>query len=298
MQVLDNRPESAHPAALRGSFLVTLATLLVLSCLPVPALAATPELVLGGDVNASGELTVGGHLYVALTSGERLRRYAVVLVDENDVAVSPAIELVTDAAGNAGRQRLWTRTGVVGCDPGAVHDPASYQFKSFSEAEAELDGRSFRVLLLDGAGSPPAEAHAEAEVQMIVVKPPVKAYPSDDQGCLRTEFKLGESVYMAISHQHGSDQDYRIFVVDPQPSWNGGDPLNDVRGVVQTISVPPAVLSVELLWAAPVKGEYQIIIREGFGTVPGFDPATDFAVETRFSPGGSHNDECDPCIPP
>jgi hypothetical protein len=297
VKAIDARSRSADAAAPRGSLLLTLAILSLYAFLPAPALAATPTLVLDGDWNA-GKLRIGGHLDIGVTDGEPLRLYTLLLIDEGEHAVTSPVDVMTDAAGTAGRQRLWTLTGVVGCDPEAVHDPASYQFESFSEAESALDGRTFRVLLVDSAASPPEKAHAGAGVPMEVVTPPVKAYPSDGAGCLRTRLKPGEPVYLAISHQSAVAQDYRIFVVQPQALWKSGDPLVDVRGVFQTISVPAnADPWVELLWASPVAGEYQIVVRQGIATAPVFDQATDLAVEIRFSPAGTTDNECDVCPP-
>ncbi len=299
MNTLDIRSKTVDRAAPQGLFLIIL-SLLVLSA--APALTATPKILLGGDVNAGGELTIGGHLDVGVINGEPLRRYTVMLVDEDDQAVTATVDVMTDGAGKTGRHRLWKLTGVVGCDPEAIHDPASYQFESFAEAESELDGRTFRVLLLDGPGSPPGKAHAKAELPLVVVTPFVTAYPSDNAGCLRTRFKPGEDVYLAISHQDAVDQTFQIYVVEYKESWKDGMPLNDVRPVgqqPQSVLVPANVDPwVAPLWASPVAGDYQLIVRHGMGTVQNFSSATDVAVDIGFSPGGSTNDECDPCPPP
>ncbi len=288
--------EPARRAALYGSLLATLSTLLLCACQPVAAQNPTPELHLDGDFSAGGDLHVGGNLDVKVSNGEPLRFYTVLLVDEGDDTVAALADLQTDAAGTIGRHRLWTRTGVVGCDPGVVHDPLSYLFESYSEAGSVLDGRAFRVLLIDSARGVKL---ASVDLPMVVATPFLSAYPSDGAGCLRTVLEA-EPLHLAISHQAAGDQSFRIFLVAPRDVWSPDDPLVDVTpGGSQVISVPVgADPQVELLWAVPVAGEYQIIVRYGDGTVPLFQEATDLAIETLVSPTGATYPECAICPPP
>lgn len=296
MKAMDLRSKSAKSGASRGLFLVTLTILSLYAASPA---AAQPELFLEGDMTAGGELRIGGHLDVVVANAEPLRLYTVLLVDEAAGTVASAEDLMTDEFGKTGPHRLWTRTGVVGCDPEAVHDPASYQFESFSEAESVLGGRTFRVLVVDDPGSPPTKALTRTDLPMVVVTPPVEAYPSDGAGCLRTVLRPAESLHLAISHQSVADQDFMIFVVTPQSVWLPGDLLVDVRpGGPQTINVPAGADPwVVLLWLFPAAGECQLVVRHGIGTAPVFDQATDFAVETLFKLVGSTYPECTVCPP-
>ena len=288
----------ARPTVLHG-LIFAINTILVLAGAPTAAAAAEPELMLSGDFTDSAELYIGSNLDVQVSNGEPLRRYTVLLVDENDEPVVTLADIGTGNTGATARHRLWTRTGVEGCDPEAVHDPSNYQFISFSEAESELDGLKFRVLLVESPDSGPEKAIAEHELPLTTASPFVSGYPSDAAGCLRTEFKFNEKVYLAIRHSAGAPQDFRIFVVAPQSVWMTNDPLVDVRtGGSQLIQVPPgAGPNVELLWASPAAGDYQIIVRPGDQTVGGFQ-ATDVAIETTFKPAGSTYPECTVCPPP
>ena len=278
-----------RPALYRSLF----AILLLCAC----QLAAAQELHLDGDFTDGG-LRVGSNLDVAVTGAAPLRRYTVLLVDEAEDKVATLVDLVADDSGTIGRHRLWTRTGVVGCDPGVVHAPSSYLFQSFAEAESVLDGRTFRVLLVEGMGSPAATVLAEADLPMAAVTPFVSAWPSDGAGCLRTVLEA-EPLHLAIRHRSVADETFRIFVVAPQAVWLPGDPLVDVRPGGSQLTVVPAGADpwVELLWPVPVPGELQIIVRPGADTVALFQ-ATDVAVGTRVSPTGSTYPECTVCPPP
>lgn len=270
-----------------------------------PAVAGdpTPEVYLLGDFTTGG-LRIGSNLKVAVTNGEPSRHYTVMLVDEGYGAVASLVDLKTNLNGSTGRHRLWTRTGVEGCDAGAVYDPASYHFESFSEAEAILDGRTLRVVLLDSETSPFATALAEEDLPLAVVASPISAYPSDGAGCLRTQLDQ-EPLHLAIQHEAASARTFQVFVVAEQTIWLPGDPLNDVRpGGPQMITVPAgAHLLVALLWASPVTdGNYQIILRDGASvTLPPFlDATADIVVETSVSHSGTTYRECanTSCPPP
>ncbi len=299
MRLINSQSTQDFRAVQHGALLATFSTLMLYAC--TPASAQTPELFIDGEFTAGGDLVIGSNVDVAVVQGGGLRRYSVLLLDEDDAVVASLVDVPTNQAGSTGRQRLWTRTGVEGCDPGAVHDLSTYQFESFLEAESVLAGRKFRALLLDTAESPFSTALAELEVPMTTTNPFVKGYPSDAAGCLRTVLGVGESVYLAISHQDDvAPQIFRVFVVAPQSVWLPNDLLTDVRpSGSQVIGVPAgANLWVKLLWMAPVAGDYQIIVRRGGISAPIFQ-ASDVVLETGFSPGGSTYPECTvPCPPP
>lgn len=287
-----------QPQASRAAAAGALAlSILVLSLADQPV--AAQELILGGDVVGDADYQIGGNLDIAIFEADPETQYTILLVDEADELVTWVAGVTTNSEGNSGRYRLWTRSGVVGCDPGAVHDPANYLFESFAEAESILDGRTFRAVLVDDLDSGLLSAHAEIEVTMNVPFAVVSGYPSDGAGCLRTVFRA-IPVHLAISHLSAFDQTFEIFVVPAQAVWQQGDDLIDVRPTgSQSILVPAgADPHVELLWQVPVAGEYQIVVRQGGSTEEIFEEATDLPIATAFEPTGTTLPECTVCPPP
>ncbi len=274
-----------------------------LSSTPAVAGDPTPEILLYGDLTTDG-LRIGSDLYFAVVNGEPSRLYTVVLVDEAYGEVASLVDVKTNVNGSTGRHRLWTRTGVEGCDAGAVHDPARYRFEKFGEAETILDGRTFQVVLLDDATSAFSDAITEVDLPMTVVTSPISAYPSDGAGCLRTQLEQ-EPLHLTIQHEALSPRVFQVFVVAEQATWLPGDPLSDVRpGGPQMIAVPAGAQPVvALLWASPVTdGDYQIVLRDGGSvTLPPFlDATADFVAETGVSHSGTTYRECGNtvCPPP
>lgn len=299
-----NTSTERWPQSLTGALLSAVAGLYALS-LPATAAAAageeTPELYLEGDFTAHG-LRIGSDLEVAVLAGDPESSYTVLLVDEGDETVASLVDLDTNELGSTDRHRLWTRTGIEGCDADAVHDPASYRFEQLADAEAILDGRTFRVVLVEGEGTPIDLALAEQDLPMVSIAPALRAFPSGGAGCLRTRLD-NEPMRMTIQHQAVASRTFHVFVVPRQPNWLAGDPLADVRpNGPQTIEVPAGVNpSVELLWASPVDdGEYQIILRQDLlpPTTPVFEPTADEVIEPPVSHTGTTYRECHPLCPP
>ncbi len=266
------------------------------------------DLLLIHDGEEEGKMTIGSDLDVNLSGGPQ-GIYTVRLVDEADEIVASTVLHLSQGQGSSVTRRLWTRTGVVGCDPGAVHDPDEYQFESFEEAETLLDERTFRVEVYQGILFPAAQSPViEEEIAFEAPQLSVRAFPSDMTGCFRTTFDEGENLYLSIQHSKSNQQLFRNFLVHAQYLWTAGDSLSDVRANGSgVITVPSGNPSVHLLWSpAPGTGgdpppEYlfDIILRPGVDSTPTFDPATDFSGGRARVPAGGTVPECKyHCVPP
>ncbi len=274
-------------------------------CLAAPAVFAL-DLMLIHEGEEEGKMAIGGDLDVHLSNGAS-GAYTVRLVDEsNQIVASTIIQL--SQGGDAGR-RLWTRTGVVGCDPGAVHDPDAYLFESFAEAEELLEERTFNVEVYQGILFPAAQSPLEEmEISLVLPDLDVQAFPADSSGCFRTVFLEGEDLYLSIEHYQSSPQLFRNFVVQARYFWTAGTPLLDVRpNGSEVITVPAGQPSLHLLWSPPPSGGgdpppfylFDIVLRPGVDPNPAFDPISDFFGGRPAMPGGGTLPECKTgCIPP
>lgn len=287
-------------SSLRNSFHISPRNLLILffvllALAAVPAAQAQPFLMLDGDLTA-GELEVGGHLDAAVVDGVPLAHYSVLLLDESDQVVASALDLQADNAGWIDYTRLWTRTGVVGCDPGVVHDPLNYQFKSFKEADSLLGGRTFTVQLIEGVDR---SRVLDAEpLDLRAITDFIEGYPSDGAGCLRTRMFMAEPLHLSIAHQGGGFLPLQIYLVDATALPGPGETIVDVRGVPQAINVPAGADPwVELMWLAPVAGDYRVIVRPIGSTGP-YDPNFDLMIETGIKHAGATANQCGGVCPP
>lgn len=269
--------------------------LLITLFLPLMTQAA-PTLTLAGDFTGGGELEIGGHLDASFAGVTPFEHYSILLVDESQQVVASLMNLQADAGGAISPRRLWTRTGVVGCDPGAVHDPLSYQFLSFLEADAILHGRVFEAQLIEGVNRSRVLATEDVDLRAVVEF--IEGYPSDGAGCLRTRMHVSESLYLAIAHQGGALLPLQINLVDATALPAPGQAVIDVRGAPQVMNVPAGANPwVELMWLAPVAGDYQVIVRPVNSSGP-FDPNIDLLIETGVKLVGATANQCGGICPP
>ena len=263
------------------------------------------DLMLIHDGDEESVMGIGGDLDVHLSNGAP-GAYTVRLVDEsNQIVASTIVQLYQEEAS----RRLWTRTGVVGCDPGAVHDPDAYRFESFSEAEDLLEDRTFYVEVYQGILFPAAQSPIEEmELSFAVPDLGVRAFPADSSGCFRTVLLEGEDLYLSMEHNQSGPQLFRNFVVQARYVWTLGTPLIDVRpNGSEVLTVPAGQPSLHLLWSPPPGGggdpppfyPFDIVIRPGIDPDPTFDPAGDFFGGRTRLPAGGTLPECKTgCIPP
>ena len=241
------------------------------------AAEAKPALTLSGDIS-SGELEVGGHLDAAFSGVTPFDHYSILLVDESEKVIAKLSNQQAGIGGSITARRLWTRTGVVGCDPGVVHDPLNYQYISFNEADSILHGRAFEVRLIEGSDTTRILAREDVKLRAIVDF--IEGYPSDGAGCLRTRMHVSEPLHLSIAHQGAGLLPLQIHLVDATNSPDPGDAVIDVRGAPQVIGVPAGADPwVELMWLVPVAGDYEVIVRSVGSTGP-FDPNFDLKIET------------------
>ncbi|MEO1367473.1 MAG: hypothetical protein AAFX50_09875, partial [Acidobacteriota bacterium] len=236
-------------------------------------------------------LEIGGDLHAGVTGAPAFTSYTILLLDETHTSVV-RLRGTTDAFGDLADDLLWERTGVEGCDLGAVHDPLNYRFQTFEEAESVLGGRTFNLRLIDdGTGA----AVAAAALPLEVVTPFIGGYASDGAGCPRLEYQAGEPLHLTMEHQAIVGVDVEIFLVQHQDVWTPGDPLIDVRGAPQLIHVPAGTKWVSLLWLTPAQGEYQVIARPPGTTAP--YQSGDLVIRMGNSHGTPAND-CGSVCPP
>ncbi|MEM1178983.1 MAG: hypothetical protein AAGM22_11610 [Acidobacteriota bacterium] len=277
---------STHPVFTIASICLAF----VLAVLVPAAAFAAPTLTLGGDLNA-GRLEIGGDLEAGVTGAPAFTSYTITLLDETNTGVV-RLRGKTNAFGELPSDLLWPRTGVEGCDVGAVHDPLNYRFQMFGEAESVLGGRTFTVSLFDDAAKTTVAVLA---LPLEVVTPFLEGYASDGAGCPRLEYQSGEPMHLTMEHQAAVGVDVEIFLVDHQDVWTPGDALIDVRGAPQLIHVPAGMKWVGLVWLAPVQGDYQVIARPPGSTGP--YAAGNMVIEMGSSHGTPAND-CGSVCPP
>ncbi len=228
----------------------------------------TPTLRAESGGRTVSRFFIGDHLSVAITGAAPSTSYQLRLVDDDGAQVAVS-EITTDAAGNAAPKRLWTYSGVVGCDLSSVPYPPLSRFQHFAEAEAALAGRTFEIEALDSDGV------LAASLALPLLAPTRELrYFSDASGCLRYHFKDTETVYLALRHPNRTQATRRLYLTAPS-SFAIGSNLADVRGFdgVQIWNLPatgnPVVVEV---WngAVTTLGSYAGIVRSeptSFGSV-------------------------------
>lgn len=195
--------------------------------------AASPRIELSDGTLATRQLLVGADLHVALRGAAAHTGYELRLIDADGDVVATGFA-TADAAGNLEPLLLWPRTGVAGCDCGIpAPDKDEHTFADYEEAEAKLAGEDLEVQALSLAG-----------VEVARVTLPILAasreivYFSDVAGCPRTYFAPLEPLYLSVLHADRGTAGRQLFLAGSQ-RWPVGEPIADVRGASQILTLPP-----------------------------------------------------------
>lgn len=222
----------------------------------VPA-QASPTLQLSNGSLASSQLMIGDDLWVGLKDAAPGATYDFRLLSAGGALITGAYG-TADAAGAVAPFFLWGRTGVVGCDCGAGADPELFRFETFEQAETALSGKSLylQVLTLSGVQV------ARTAIPALATRREI-SYFSDGAGCPRGTFKAGEAVHMSFLHPDRSQPSRKIFVAASKP-WPVGEPIRDLRGAVQSVSLPALGdrVTLPLGISIPTPGSYDGIVRK------------------------------------
>lgn len=192
----------------------------VLVCLALAAQASAQSISVHRQGATVNDHLLGTSLWVSAV-GLPLKTYQLALQDETGNVVASSM-VTMDASGAVPAQVLWPKSGVQGCDAGAVWDTSSYKFRLFEDAEA-LAGRTFVVHLLNPNTGIPA---ATISLPLVANAGPF-FYFSDAAGCPRFAFPdtSTDPVFVAgIRLPLGSPTTYNLKVtvgaltaLNPQP---------------------------------------------------------------------------------
>lgn len=221
-----------------------------------------PGIELTNGTQQISQLPVGDDLFVGLRGASPSTNYDFRLSSADGLLITGAYA-TADAAGNVAPKRVWSRTGVVGCDCAAGADPLSFRFADYSQAEHFLAGQelTLQILTLDGVEV------ARQEIPVLALMREI-TYFSNAAGCPRKVFRVGESVHVSFLHPDLSKTNRRIFLAEPR-SWPIGQTIDDVRGASQSAALGSSgeLLTLPLAGSQQLaKGSYDGIVRAG-GTI-------------------------------
>lgn len=211
-----------------GASLAAAGLLLLAAAAPA---AAAPIVQLSNGSLATSQLPVGDDLWVGLKAADPGVTYDFRLLSPEGVLITGAYA-TADAAGAVAPTFLWGRTGVVGCDCGAGADPDEFRFETYEQAETALSGKSLylQVLTLGGVQV------TRAPVPTLAMRREI-SYFSDAAGCPRRTFKAAEAIYLSFLHPDRSVPGRQVFVTATK-AWPIGEPIRDLRGAAQAITLP------------------------------------------------------------
>ncbi len=261
----------------RSIFILCL--MLVASFAPAAALEVTAT-------TKDATLTIGDDVVLSWEGLAPDTLYRVTVTDEVGQVVVER-ELKSDPSGVLEPAYVWIGTGIVGCDGVTQPSPDEYLNARVEEAEAMLKGRTFELAL--------ADAESQTSIARIPMLMSAAAdnlfWFSDDQGCPRCRFDPGEAVH--LTGMQVLFNSFWMFLVEEfeQPP-EIGDPLYDVRGGPQEISVHSSYLIEQVASGLPNPDDYQGVVRgldDGTRTDP--DPFwTD--IDEIVDPSFCGRDEC------
>ncbi|MEM9552802.1 MAG: hypothetical protein AAGC60_00965 [Acidobacteriota bacterium] len=252
----------------RRGRLGTLALLVALSA--PPAAEALPanraQIHLSNGNQSIHQLVVGDDLYVGVSGAPPEAPLHIDLRDGFGQVVASRVAF-TDPFGALPPLSLWARSGVVGCDPGVIVSPASYQFRDFDQAEAFLHGAVFSVVVRRAAAQQPL-----ATVPLPLVADPTvgRFFFADGSGCPRGKITTIETLYLGGRFLDSKTGGWTVFLMEGARP-DAGSPLHDVRpdyAQVPQQFKSDSVYLLELLWVYGVAGRYGAVIRDGFDPTP------------------------------
>ncbi len=213
---------------------------------------------------APSALEVGDHLWVGATGVQPQTAYRLQLVDEGFGPVTEK-QVVSDETGRIDALPIWAYTGVVGCnDEGEPAATGAYEYVTFDDAEADLSGRVFELLLI---GQDSDEILAHHAFELIARQSPLFFF-ADVNRCLREAMLDADDLYLAGRSLPEDGADWIFFLVDAQDPLNPGDPIHEIRRQYQSSpQVIPSeagiTLLLELAWLGleSEPGRYSGVVR-------------------------------------
>ena len=208
--------------------LLSLLLALAFSLLALPAAAQTITVHRGTIV--VNDLYLGNDLRVSVSGALPFTSYTLGLYDETKNLVV-ARNVLSNGQGEIGTTVLWSRSGVVGCDPNAVPDPLNYRFRTFEDVEA-LHGRTFTIALL----TQNLALVTSRTVALTAYTGYPRFYYSDGAACPRFNLHNANQIYLAAIHLPiGAQQAYTHWAssvplgptpwTDIRPNYPNGMPI-------------------------------------------------------------------------
>ena len=194
------------------------------------------------------QLLIGDDLFVTLSEAAPATTYEVQLLAPDGLQIA-AEQVTTDAAGVSPPLLLWSRTGVIGCQLCLAADPSIYLFETHGDAAQVLAGQTLTIDVL----GPNRNSVASAALTVNGLAREL-VYFSNAAGCPRQGFNAGEQVYLTFLHPDRSQPKRRIFLPQSAGSWPVGQPVADVRGGFQLVTLPPAGLGAANKVVVPLAG--------------------------------------------
>lgn len=230
--------------------------------------------IVDGNLAPLGHLPIGETLFVGAAGLEADRSYQVWLFDESGFGVS-YFQLTADAGGSIEPSALWYHSGVHGCSVRPLQAEAAaahpYAFERFEQAESVLNGRTFRVAVLDPESG---EELASQPLPLRVDPGRIRAFFSDATGCLMNSFSAGgaepaQDVYVTVQNLPPSptSSTVQVFVVPNRYGWEPGEELADPRPeeiATHPLTVPAGQTRLTALaWPAEqlVSGAWDLVVR-------------------------------------
>lgn len=251
------RPANLRAANLASSLRRGALALIACGLLAAPASAQKVGIQLTNGKMPTSRLAVGDDLFAGLTSASPGATYDLRLISPEGILISGAYG-TADAAGNVAPKRIWSRTGVVGCDCAAGADLELYRFETYQQAEYQLNGKTLTVQVLTSSG---VEV-GRLSLPVLVTGREI-SYFSNAAGCPRQVFRLGEPIYMSFLHADRTRTHRRIFLAE-STSWPIGQSILDVRGSAQWSPLPSStspVLTLPLSGTVSRTGAFDGVIR-------------------------------------
>ncbi|MEM9596664.1 MAG: hypothetical protein AAGD06_20515 [Acidobacteriota bacterium] len=246
-------------------------------------------------------LTIGDSVIVSLEGAPAFEPLTTHLLDEFGTTVA-SVPMTTDSFGDAAADLLWSRSGVVGCDPGANVDISQYRFARYEDAESILDGRTFSVVTTKGDGTVVSTESLPMHTDSTVPR----YFFSDGTACPRSQLYSNDILYFHGRNVGGEPRDLRLFITKlAENGYYDGVPIAEEREQYapnpQVITLEPGQFSFDVIvWVEPPEGEYDAILRVDPSDEPIFRSG-DVWLTNRFVRGPETNGivvtnwDCDDC---
>ena len=198
--------------------------LFIILLLPTSSFAAEALYVhSGGDI--VNQHILGNNLWVSVGGAQANTDYRLALYDGGTLVSYTDIQ--TNDMGEKDATRVWSQSGLVGCDEGANANPANYRFETFEDVES-LHGDNFTLVLETLPGLVPV---IQKNLPLVADTTLPRFFYSDEFGC--PIFRIGNrtTIYISAIHLPAMGGNYIHWATYGPITPNSPQPPTDIRSL-------------------------------------------------------------------